>query len=195
MLIQIEKLIKKYDLKIDGVIHVGGHIGEEVDLYKKYTNNIHIFEPLTECYEKIPQGVEKYPFALGSREENREIHVANNKQSSSLFEPKHHLSKHPDVSFGEKRFISVKTLDSFEIKNCNFLNLDVQGFELEVLKGAEKTLDGVDSIYTEVNQIELYSNCVLLDTLDSWLKEKKFERVEIEMYGNCGWGDAFYIKI
>lgn len=194
MLMQIEKLIKKYDLKIDGVIHVGGHVGEEVGSYKKYTNNIHVFEPLMECYEQIPLGVEKYPFALGPREEVREIYVSNNKQSSSLLSPKNHLFKHPTVSFSEKRLISVKTLDSFEIKNCNFLNLDVQGFELEVLKGAEKTLDEIDSIYTEVNEIELYSNCVLIDTLDLWLKERKFERVEIVMSGDSGWGDAFYIK-
>ena len=43
MLIDFEELIKKYKINISGVIHVGGHVGEEIPIYKKsqkYCENI-----------------------------------------------------------------------------------------------------------------------------------------------------------
>jgi len=192
MLIDIDMLIKKYNAKIKGFIHVGGHIGEEISLYKKYTNNIHMFEPQEECFDKIDPTVKKYCVALGETEGQMNFYIANNKQSSSLLEPKDHLKKHPEVKFlGEKQVI-VKKLDSYEISDCNFLNMDTQGFELEVLKGSKKTLEYIDYIYTEVNTSEIYKNCAFLEDLDSFLLD--FTRVETKMYGDSGWGDAFYIR-
>lgn len=35
MLLQLDSLVDKYNLKIKGIIHVGAHIGEEVPAYKK----------------------------------------------------------------------------------------------------------------------------------------------------------------
>lgn len=192
MLINIEDLIKKYDIKIKGIIHVGGHVGEEVPLYKKYTNNIHIFEPQEECFDKIDPTVKKYCVALGETEGIMDFYIANNKQSSSLLEPKEHLKNHPEVKFLAKKQVIVKKLDSYELFDCNFLNMDTQGFELEVLKGSTKTIDHIDYIYTEINTTETYKNCPLVEDLDCYLT--KFIRVETEIYGNCGWGDAFYVN-
>ena len=36
--------------------------------------------------------------------------------------------------------IKCRTLDSFEIKNVDFIKIDVDGFEAKVLKGAKKTI-------------------------------------------------------
>lgn len=130
----------------------------------------------------------------GQKIKKKDFYVSSNKQSSSFLEPKKHLEKHPEVTFGEKRLLEIKTLDSFNIEDCNFMNIDVQGFELEVLKGSEKTLNFVQTIYTEINTVELYDNCVLLPDLDKWLKQRGFFRKEIIMADNCGWGDAFYLK-
>lgn len=71
MLIDLEEIIKKYNLNLRGVIHVGGHVGEEIKLYKKHTDKIHIFEPLEECFNKIPNGVNKYLCALGSKNQKK----------------------------------------------------------------------------------------------------------------------------
>lgn len=194
MLFNLDTLVKKYNIHIDGVIHVGGHIGEEIPLYKKYTNNIHVFEPQKDCFDKIENSVQKYCVALGSKKEVKTFFVANNNQSSSLLEPKEHLNQHPEVLFNKTVEIQVETLDSFNIKNCSFMNLDVQGYELEVLKGSNNTLEQINHIYTEINTKYLYKDCVLLDELDAWLDQKGFIRVELSMCMHFDWGDALYIR-
>ena len=45
-----------------------------------------------------------------------------------------------------------------------------------------------------LNTEKAYKNCALLTEIDEYLKEKGFTRVACKMWGNCGWGDAFYIK-
>ena len=74
------------------------------------------------------------------------------------------------------------------------MNLDVQGYELEVLKGSNNTLNGINHIYTEINTKYLYKDCVLLDELDAWLDQKGFVRVELSMCMHFDWGDALYIR-
>lgn len=184
-------LIEKYKATVNGVIHVGGHVGEEIVNYKTITNNIHIFEPLEWCYEQIDPSINKYNVALGSEEKVMTFNVASNNQSSSILKPKLHLTEHSWVHFNQTKEVQVKTLDSFDISDCNFLNMDVQGYELEVLKGSTETLKNIDYIFTEVNEKELYENCALVEHLDNFLVD--FNRVEIEMTPH-GWGDAFYVR-
>jgi len=89
----------------------------------------------------------------------------------------------------------ANTLDSFFDKetNYNFINIDVQGYELEVFKGGKKTLESIDYIMTEVNRDEVYKNCPRIEELDTYLSTYGFERVETTWDGGT-WGDAFYIK-
>ena len=191
MLMDYNSIVQKYQIILTGVIHVGGHTGEEIPLYRQQTNNIHIFEPLKECFDKIDENVKKYNTALGSKKTTLEFHVANNKQSSSFLTPKTHLYEHSAVTFNENRVVNLETLDSYGIVDCNLLNMDVQGYELEVLKGAEHTLKHIDYIFTEVNERELYENCVYMNELDEFLTD--FKRVETAMTAK-GWGDALYIR-
>lgn len=192
MLLDYDEIIKKYNIKLTGVIHVGGHVGEEIPLYKKQTNNIHIFEPLEECFNRIDPTVNKYNVALGSKQQILPFNVANNYQSSSFLKPKTHLQEHTWVHFYEgQRMIQMNTLDSYNITDCNLLNLDVQGYELEVLNGGIQTLSSIDYIFTEINEKELYENCAQLKQLDAFLSD--FTRAETVMTDH-GWGDAFYIR-
>jgi hypothetical protein len=73
------------------------------------------------------------------------------------------------------------------------LNMDVQGYELEVLKGSENTLNHIDIIYTEINTEDVYKGCVHVDQLDEFLDLHEFERVFTQMACKS-WGDALYIK-
>ena len=154
-------------MKINGVIHVGGHIGTEVAQYQQQTNNIHMFEPIKESFDQIDNSINKYNVGLGSKKSTIEFNMAINQQSSSFLTPKLHLEQHSWVTFNEpKRLIHVDTLDSYNITDCNYLHMDVQGYELEVLKGSEETLKYIDYIYTEINIMELYENCAQLEELD-----------------------------
>lgn len=193
MYITFDAIVESLNFNVKGVIHVGAHLGEEVPSYQRFTNNIHVFEPLKDCLDKITDSVNKYNYALGDVEEEKIFYLADNNQSSSLLKPKLHIDMHPTVQFVGEKKMQIKTLDSFNIIDSNFLNMDVQGYELNVLKGATNTLKYIDAIYTEINLAELYENNVLLAEMDSWLKERGFERVWQHITPHS-WGDALYVR-
>ena len=194
--------IEKYDLKINGILHVGAHFGGEVGHYMKHDlKNIVFFEPLTDCYLKLQENISglnaniiSHKVALGNKNGKITINVStNNKASSSILKPKLHLDLHPHVEFYEQEEVEMKKLDDYSYNNYNMLVVDVQGYELEVLKGSSLTLDHIDYIFTEVNQDEVYENNANINDLDSFLSCWNFKRVETTWEGGI-WGDALYIK-
>lgn len=56
----------------------------------------------------------------------------------------------------------------------DFLKLDVQGYELEILKGSGRTLAGVEVVLAEVNHIAIYESVPLADELIGWLAERGY---------------------
>ena len=89
----------------------------------------------------------------------------------------------------------MEKLDDIDItfEHYNLINIDVQGYELNVFCGAKKVLEKIDYIISEVNRADLYKNCTKVEELDLFLKTYGFERVETSWVGNT-WGDALYIK-
>jgi len=202
MLINFTSLRKKYNMNIKGIIHIGGHYGEEIDEYiKNGIQEIIIFEPLSDSFDIMCKNIKElnanitaHQVALGSKEDIATMYVSDNeKQSSSILKPKIHITHHPHVKFPETEEVEVKVLDNFGYFNYNFINMDVQGYELEVLKGAKQTLKNVDYVYCEVNRDEVYEGNAYVEELDEFLSLYNMERVETSWDGEI-WGDALYIK-
>jgi len=199
MLLDFEKLIKKYQMNITGVIHIGAHYGEEYGIYTKANiEKMQFFEPLSSNYEELIKNIPSnicHKTALGNYVGTATMNVEkNNKgQSSSLLEPVLHLIQYPHIEFNTTETVNITTLDSFNLSGYNLINIDVQGYELEVFKGAEKTLPSIDYIITEVNRQEVYKNCVRIEQLDEYLSAFNFSRVETSWDG-ITWGDALYVK-
>jgi len=100
---------------------------------------------------------------------------------------------HPDVIFSGQELVEMKKLDDFLFKNYNFINMDVQGYEMEVLKGAEKTLENIDYLYCEVNRNEVYEGNAYIEEIDNYLSNYNMRRVETSWWYDGPWGDALYI--
>ena len=73
------------------------------------------------------------------------------------------------------------------------INIDVQGYELEVFKGGSDFLNHIDYIISEVNREELYKGCAMINEVDEYLSNYNFKRVKTCWDGGT-WGDALYIK-
>lgn len=202
MLLSFTGLRKKYNMDVKGIIHVGAHYGEEISEYiENGIQDIVLFEPLSECFDVLAQkvmnlnaNIEGHQVALGSAPGTATMYLSDNeKQSSSILKPKVHLTHHPHVKFNGTEEVEVDLLDNFDTKDYNFLNMDVQGYELEVLKGATETLKRVDYVYCEVNRDEVYEGNAYVEELDEFLSSYGMERVETSWEGQI-WGDALYIK-
>jgi hypothetical protein len=81
------------------------------------------------------------------------------------------------------RSYPMQTIDEIvELKGVeppSFLKLDVQGYELEVLKGAQNTLPQVSAVLVEVNLIDIHKGAPLLDELVLFMRDSGFVTYDI----------------
>lgn len=206
MLIPLADMIKEFKMVIRGVLHVGAHECEELGAYLKEKINfskiywIEAQEHLVKrMKEQLPE-INIYNSAISNIDgEERDFIVTNNYQSSSLLELKEHLVEHPGIHEIDRKKVKTERLASLikkekiDMNSVNFLNIDIQGMELECLKSMDNFLENIDYIYTEVNIKELYKDCARLGELDSFLIPRNFVRVKTSMT-EYGWGDALYIR-
>lgn len=202
MLINFQQSLHKYNMHVRGIIHVGAHYGQEyADYARAGIREVVFIEPcakafqvLKDTYGEVP-GVSLINSACGAEFSVAQMNVeqANQGMSNSLLKPAGHLQQYPSIQFTETEEVEVHPLDEFELFRCvmNLLVMDVQGYELEVLRGATETLRHIDYIYTEVNRDEVYEGCAKVHQLDEFLTD--FQRVETNWAGGT-WGDAWYIR-
>lgn len=201
MLLDLNTLHKKYEMNINGVIHIGAHFGEEHKTYKNLNiNNIVYFEPVLKTFKKLQENVsdaELFNYALGSENKSVEMYIEEKDLfgCSSILKPS---SNYDNVSFTPNEMVEMRTLDSFNFNNYNFLNIDVQGYELEVLKGSENTLKNVDYIICEINKYTPTKKMDYIGASDvndviTFLNNYGFSLVEQDWSG-ISWGDGFFIK-
>lgn len=123
------------------------------------------------------------PLALGDRTGNATLHATRSPQSSSLYPPSPEaIELHPQLAAHEevgRREISLTTLDTWiaETSPANlphFLKLDVQGSELDVLRGAERSLERARAIQLEVEFERLYEGQALFGEIDAYLRDRGY---------------------
>lgn len=204
MLLNFDNIIKNYNLKIKGVLHIGAHYGQEhIEYLIHNIHNIIYFEPLKNNFNVLLKNIQfgetikAYNIALGNFEGEIDMFVETTNQGmgSSILEPDKHLTQYPGIVFDKKETVLINKLDNIQYDRnlFNLINIDVQGYELEVFKGATKSLEYIDYIITEINRDTLYKNCVQENELDLFLSNFAFVRVETFWAGGT-WGDALYIK-
>jgi len=206
MLIPIEKLVEYHKPK--NVIHIGAHLGEEVDYYYNYGVDQSLWvEANIDLMRQLQSNISRYRNArsinavLTDKDDQDVIfNISNNGTSSSILDFEYHKIAHPDIFYVGKREMKSRTLNTIFLENSipfemyDFMNVDIQGAELLMLKGATEILPHLKCMYLEVNQKEVYKGSPMVEELDEFLKNWKFNRVETEWFEETGWGDAIYIK-
>ena len=127
-------------------------------------------------------GVKYFPFAIGKKKEIRKFYETNHPMCSSLYKPNHNLLSlynNMEISFlKEESEIETVDLDTFvsenKIGNVDFLKIDVQGAELDIFKGATKTLKNSLFIISEVEFLKIYENQPLFGDVSNFLSDNDF---------------------
>ena len=208
MLIKFENITKKYKKPIYGILHIGAHMCEENEFYKKYgvkNEKIIWVEANPELVKKnkeIDPNLNIKNFIASDKDKGKtKLNISNNYQSSSILNLGTHKKHYPHIKYDNFVYVKNNRIDTMykedNIPNnfANFINLDIQGAELIAIKGMGDLLNYFDYIYTEVNKEQVYENCPLIEEIDDYLEKFNFTRVETEWApNNTGWGDALYIK-
>ena len=195
-------LTKKYNLEYQNLCHVGAHKGDEIDDYSGLNlEKVVLIEPITANFLILQERI-KYlenfraiQVAAGDYDGETTMNLASNDlQSSSILHPHLHLTEAPDVLFDGEELVKVDKLDSILGSDfqLDFLVIDVQGFEMHVLRGAVESLLSAKYLFIEVNRGETYFDCAKVWEIDTWLKEFGFQRVLTRWWDL--WGDSLYIR-
>lgn len=203
MLFPVETLANVWQIRPSGVLHVGAHEAEELNEYMKHGWGKVIW------VEAQPSLANKLKSTLDGDENivieaavwNKtgvkfDLKITSNSQSTSLLNFGSLKTKYPEISLvNTVEVVSVRLDEVLTEKNeFNFVNLDIQGVELEALQGMGILLDKVEWIYSEVNKEQVYENCATVGEVDAFLLEHGFKRIATRWAHGKGWGDALYVR-
>jgi FkbM family methyltransferase len=166
------------------LIDVGANKGQFSVMARELFPDLEIlaFEPLgaesKQLTKVVRQPMTLYRTALGRARGTATFFVASRADSSSLLEPNgkqlavYQVSKKEEIRVPVAQLTEV--IDLARLRRPILLKIDVQGAELEVLKGAESQLSLIDAIYCEVSFVELYNGQPLADEITSYLSAHGF---------------------
>ncbi|MCF6358525.1 MAG: FkbM family methyltransferase [Draconibacterium sp.] len=179
---------------INTLFDIGANTG---DYSKKmrdlgYRKRIISFEPLNDAFEILKESAAKDSnwmvnnYALGNENTKSVINISGNSCSSSILDmlPKH-IESDPDSGYVGKQEINVKKLDSifnsFVTKTDRVMvKIDTQGYEKNVIDGAESSLRRVSIIQLEMSIVPLYENELLFTEMIKYLESKGFKLYSLE---------------
>jgi FkbM family methyltransferase len=119
-----------------------------------------------------------YPFALGLAPARLNFFVTSRADSSSLLRPGSGQKAAYDVDLDHEETVEVvrldEVLDVAALPGPVLFKLDVQGAELDALRGSEGVLSQIAHVYLEGSFVELYEGQPLVSEIMPFLKEKGF---------------------
>ena len=184
---QIVAAMKK--VKIDVLFDIGANTGQFSSEIRRrgYNGKIISFEPLTSARDKLIKQASKDDnwfiherAAIGNINGIIDINISENSYSSSILPM---LNLHLNAAINSKYIgterTPIITLDSVadtyldKFSNC-FIKIDTQGYETQVLDGAEKTLKRAKGVLCELSLAPLYEGQDMWKELILRLEKENF---------------------
>lgn len=156
------------------------------DWLRYYNNQLFVtgFEAdKSECerLNKIVPCQNTLPYALHKNKRKRTFYLTNQSASCSFYKPSKFISRiHNEDDLTIKGTIQLETssLDSFKL-NFDFMKLDAEGCELDILKGAKKTLKSVLGLTVETAFNPTHNNQPLFSNIDLFLRKQGFNLYDL----------------
>jgi FkbM family methyltransferase len=189
------------------IFDVGANVGQSIGIFRKSFDRsvIHAFEPGRAAFEELQRrtaGIRDLHLnnaALGAQRGSAVFLENERTDMSSLLEP-------GIDCWGEIRGrydVEVDTVDDYcaarGIARIDILKSDTQGFDLEVLKGAEAMLrkGAIRLIYMEINFAEMYKGLPPIDEIYRFLADRGFHLVAFYDFwyqrNRASWTDALFM--
>lgn len=181
------------------ILDIGANIGQSAKKFRTFFRKASIicFEPVNSTYKVLLENTKNDKsiicknFALGDEEGEKEIKLSNNSGLNSLVD-----DVNKNFNPNDKQKVKISTVDAFiaqaEIEQVNLIKIDTEGFDLNVLKGASKTLSEgrVDFIVCEIDFL-YESSKGNFEEINRFLQGKGYLLSGI--YDNYYWGTRYIL--
>lgn len=199
MLIPARYLRRIFRVRPRGVLHLGAHLAEEFDQYKQEGFGRVLW---VEAQERLIAQLKRRVAGSGDAVFRGAVwsasgspitlNVADSSQGASLFHfPPDYRSK---TEVEQQHVTTVTVEDLIPIGEFfDFVNLDIQGSELEALRGMGARMRDLRWVYCEVNRAQLYEGIPMVGEIDDYLGSLGFFRA-VTIWTPGQWGDALYVR-
>jgi len=208
----IKRLLAKSEVRciIDGGAHRGDFSIKAISIFPKATS--YSFEPQKNIYDLLLKTISNnlhiktFRYALGARTGKAQFYTNTYSLSSALsptsLEGLKYFKEYNQPRNTEE--VDVITLKDFttkeKITSIDLCKLDLQGYELEALRGLGNVINSVKLIYLEINFIRTYETCCLFSEIDQYLQKHNFylyglyDLVTSPIDGRLLFGDAIFLN-
>jgi FkbM family methyltransferase len=192
-------------VRANHVIHVGAWEGVDVNDYLELEiPRITLIEALPEKAKllrtkfKTYENVEVLEYAASDKSGELVTFYPLNYGSSSLLKPNLDSLREIFADFTEMEAIKVQTLKLDDITTSSvdqiMLIIDVQGAELQVLKGSVSALGKTILIKVEVSTVAYYEGQSYQSQIEQFLRSHGFVKISQRISKTMGQGDAIFVR-
>ena len=180
------------------IYDIGANVGTWTLLAKALfpTAEVHAFEPLSRLAEQFAvrtanvSGVIRHGVALGASASSQPMKIADVVDASSLLAMTEMSTRHFHVRPESEETVTVERLDEYvnrlSMPLPNLVKLDIQGYELEALRGAERCLEAANAVLSEVSFVEFYrGQCAFHEVVD-FLGKRGFHLIALGEHTRLG---------
>jgi len=169
-LFAMQKFLKKKRRFID----IGGNRGIYSFFYSSHFKKIECFEPIKEITNKLASSRKKnisiHNIGLSDKNAQKILYIPYIKKT--LATPLASLNKPVKTEYLERK-INIKALDDFKFKDVDFIKIDVEGNELNVIKGSIKTIEKYKPIL--LIEIEQRHNQENIESIFNFIKSLGYD--------------------
>lgn len=182
-------------IKPEVIFDCGANIGfVSYQFHKRFPDAIiHAFEPNPDVFKKLTTNlakeeahIKKYNVGIGSRNDWMTFYKNNNTGTSSFLEPNEFHRAHMARKY-TKLEVPIVSITSFceehHIEHIGIVKLDIEGFEVEALKGSQQLLENnqIDFLFIEVSLVPSYGGQPLIEDVIGYMRTYKY--IPYNFYG------------
>ncbi len=184
----LKTIVKHLNINVHTIIDVGANVGNTVKMFQRMFPNssIHAFEPNPTVFEKLKNNCTNIKsltlnnLGVGDKKGSLTLNRHSNSGATSFKNPNSITNPTYSQKIIDKIQVPVVTLSDYvqenSLSNIDLLKIDVEGFEMEVLKGIteEYLKNNIQMIMIEANLIEKMIGQGLIEDIISVLRKNNF---------------------
>ena len=156
---------------LENCIDVGSHVGFWSKDFTELFEYTYAFDPIPqvrECYVKniTNSNYTLYPYGLGKEEKTIKVSYYPEETGNT------HANEQGNLE------INVKTLDSFDLNFIDYIKIDAEGYEIEVVEGAKNLIEKCKPfIHIEAKKKVMVKQNITMNAIEELFKSINYKQV------------------